>query len=281
MASAASSSRAATADVGDSTATLRSVVSLLIFIHFFCVFVVLSSTFRRSELQARLVTIFGPYTEALNLDPGYYTPYYYSLGRPGDNDAVIAVDLYADGNLPVQSQTALKTIILPGDGGSRWLEGRRRYFALGKRLAAYADPEDEADALSGELARGVGARLMRETGARRAVVRCVRRLNQPLDLATLFPNFPRDNPSDPAYDEEVYAADVWIDEDNEVQVLRRARQAEVAPRRTAPPTGGRGAPAPGVKPATENPPQPPANPSSATPPSALSPPAASPPGAQP
>jgi hypothetical protein len=238
----------------DSTATLRSVVSLVLFIHFFCVLVVLSSTFRRSALQARLVTIFGPYTEALDFDPGYYTPYFYSHGALNDNDAIIAVDLYADGDQPVASQPLLQTIKLPDESGSRWLEGRRRYIALAKRLAAYADPEDEADALSGELARGVGYRLMRETGARRAVVRCVRRLNQPLDLSTLFDNFPRDNPEAPAYDEEVYSADVWMDEDNEVQVLRRVGQAEAAPRRTAPPTGGRGSPAPQPKPATETPP---------------------------
>jgi hypothetical protein len=45
--------------------TLRSVLSLVIFIHFCCVFVVLSSTFRRSALQSRLVAIFGPYTQVI------------------------------------------------------------------------------------------------------------------------------------------------------------------------------------------------------------------------
>jgi hypothetical protein len=49
---------------------VRSILSLLLFIHFFCVLVVLSSTYIRSRLQGRLVAIFGPYTELLALDPG-------------------------------------------------------------------------------------------------------------------------------------------------------------------------------------------------------------------
>jgi hypothetical protein len=122
-------------------------------------------------------------------------------------------------------------------------------------MASYADPEIEADELSGEIARAVGARLMREHSARRAVVRCTRRLSQPLDLSTLFAGFPPDDPAAAAYDQMLYEADVWIDEDGDVQVQKRVAAAEAAPRRTSPevrgqrsevriPSGERGAPAP-------------------------------------
>ena len=104
----------------DSSNTLRSVLSLFIFVHFFCVLVVLSSTFRRSALQAKLVTIFGPYAELLDFDPGPYTPYFYTLGRDEDNDAFIAIDLYAQGDEPVAAQPLLKTVTLPDEGSPGW-----------------------------------------------------------------------------------------------------------------------------------------------------------------
>ncbi|MCI0357018.1 MAG: hypothetical protein L0211_00840, partial [Planctomycetaceae bacterium] len=45
--------------------------------------------------------------------------------------------------------------------------------------------------------------------------------------------FPPDNPTAPAYDELVYEADVYFDEEGQVQALRRQAAAEVAPRRTS------------------------------------------------
>src|SRR5207244_379167 len=60
---------------------LRSVVSLLVCIHLFCVAIVLASNspgnYRRSPLQGRLVSIFAPYTRLLHFDPEF-TPYYYT-----------------------------------------------------------------------------------------------------------------------------------------------------------------------------------------------------------
>jgi hypothetical protein len=214
-------------------ATLRSILSLAIVLHFICVLTVLGSTYRRSRLQARLVGIFGPYTQLLAFDPGFFTPYYYTQGRTSDDDAIITADLYADADRSVDEQEAIAKTALP-EGGSRWLTDRRRAIALARQLALYADPENEADELSGEIARAIGSRLLREHGARRAVVRCTRRLSQPLDLSTLFPGFPPNDPTAAQYDELLYEADVWIDEDGEVQVQKRVAAAEAAPRRTSP-----------------------------------------------
>jgi hypothetical protein len=199
---------------------------------------VLASNFRRSRLQTDLVQLFAAYTRLLNFDPNF-TPYYYTLGRPVDDDAWIVVDLYADAAKPVAGQEPQTSVTLPAEG-NRWLEGRRRYLRLARLLAASADPETENEDVSSEISRAVGARLMREQNARRAVLRCVRRMSQPLDLASLNPGFPADRPMDPAYSVTLYEADVWIDEDGSPQVLRRASRAEVAPRQT---TGASG-PAP-------------------------------------
>jgi hypothetical protein len=237
--------------------TLRSILSLLIFIHFFCVFVVLSSTFRRSALQSRLVSIFGPYTQVLAFDPGFFTPYYYTQGQTSDDDAVIVADLYSEADRPIEQLEIMKTVTLPG-GGSRWLADRRRAIALAQLMAGYADPEDERDELSGEIARGVGSRLMQENGAKRAALRCVRRLSQPLDLSTLFANFPPDNPEAAQYDEVLYEADVWIDEDGDVQVQRRVAQAEAAPRRASPAPNARATPREPTTPNRQQDPAPPA-----------------------
>jgi len=221
--------KSASSTAGESSAT-QSLISLALSIHLFCVGVVLASNFRRSPLQSRLVSIFAPYTQLLHFDPNF-TSYYDTLGRPVDDDTWLVIDLYPLADQPVAQQAIAKTVRFP-EGGSNWLGDRRRAFQLAKLLAAYADPDNENDDVTGEIARSVGGWTMRHSGNSRAVVRCVRRASQPYDLATLNPGFPPDRPTDPAYDSTVYEADVWIDEDKQVQVQKRASRAEVAPRQT-------------------------------------------------
>ena len=81
--------------------TTRSILSMLLVIHFFCVFTVLASTYLRSTLQSRLVSIFGVYTELLAFDPGQFIPYFYTHGTTFDNDAIFTLDLYPAGDVPV------------------------------------------------------------------------------------------------------------------------------------------------------------------------------------
>src|SRR5213592_3202337 len=91
----------------DSGGTLRSLVSLALVIHLCCVAVVLGSncpSWRRSPLQADLVRVFARYTQLLHFDP-QFTPYYYTLGRPVDDDAWLAIDLYPSGDQPLTGQT--------------------------------------------------------------------------------------------------------------------------------------------------------------------------------
>jgi hypothetical protein len=218
----------------DENTTLHSVVSLVLCIHLFCVATVLASNFRRSPLQARLVSIFAAYTKVLHFDPEF-TPYFYTLGRAIDDDTWLVIDLYPSADEPVVQQQVAQTLRLP-QGGSNWLGNRRRTFQLAKLLAVNADPPPplvENDDVTSEIARGVGGWTMRATGNHRAVVRCVRRFSQPFDLSTLNPGFPPERPTDPAYEMTVYEADVWIDEDKQIQVLKRSSRAEVAPRQTS------------------------------------------------
>ena len=215
----------------DGKALLRSVISLALCIHLFCMATVLASNFRRSPLQARLVSIFAPYTKLLHFDPEF-TPYYYTFGRPLDDDTWLVVDLYSSADQPVTQQQLASSVRLP-EGGSRWLGNRRHAFQLARLLAASADRESENDDVTSEIARSVGGWAMRQTKNKRAVVRCIRRYSQPLELAALNPGFPPDRPTDPAYDSTVYEADAWIDEDGQVQVQKRVSRAEAAPRQPA------------------------------------------------
>jgi hypothetical protein len=207
--------------------TWRSVASLLIFIHFFCVFVVLSSNNMRSPLQHRLVRLFGAYTQLLNFDPDF-TPYHFTRGRFSD-DCAIAVDLYADHEKPATGQPLLKTVVLP-DRGSKLLDNQKRFLALGRLMVENTQPESPNDDVTGEIARAVGARIMSENGARRCVVRALQRSSQPVDLSVMLPGFDRNDPTAPAYDIPIYEADVWFDDDNQVQAIKRSARNEVAPR---------------------------------------------------
>src|SRR5438876_11324134 len=99
----------------DGRAMLRSIVSLVLCIHLFCIAVVLASNFRRSPLQARLVSIFAPYTKLLHFDPEF-TPYYYTLGRTSDDDTWLVIDLYPSADPPVTQQEIAKSMRLPDEG---------------------------------------------------------------------------------------------------------------------------------------------------------------------
>jgi hypothetical protein len=216
--------------------TTKGIVSLAIILHLCCVLTVLASNFRRSELLDKLVFIYSPYTQLLNLDPNQ-TPHYLTLGRPEDDDAVLSVDLYADADTPVTEQKLLKTDALPG-GESRWLANRRRYLALAKVVMIHSPVDRELDdyemQVTTEIAKDVGRRLMEENGARRAVLRCVRRMSQPRRLADLDPGFPPENPRAAAYDVTLLTTDVWIDDEGETQAARRAARSELAPLRREP-----------------------------------------------
>jgi hypothetical protein len=225
--------------VGSWSELTRSIVSLLVIVHFCCVFVVLASAFRRSPMQEQLVSfVFARYTKGLAFDPGTIR-YYHTLGREEDDDAVLLVDLYPDSERPITGQTLIKTVSLPADE-SPWLESRRRYLALAKIIqvnepeGGEADPEQPTrDETAAEVAKAVGRAIIVENRLEsgklpRAVVRCVRRMSQPQNLAELNAGFPPD-PTAAAYNITLYTADVWIDEDGQTVIVKRAARNEQAP----------------------------------------------------
>ncbi len=213
----------------------RSVLSLVILIHFCCVFVVLASAFRRSPMLSRLVSIFAPYTQGFAFDPGTIR-YYHTLGRQVDDDAILLVDLYPDSESPLAGQKLIKTVSLPTDE-SPWLESRRRYLALARiiqdSVPEEGEPEPDGEARAAEIAKAVGRAIIVENRLEsgkfpRAVVRCIRRMSQPRVLAELNPDFPPE-PTAAAYDVPIYAADVLIGEDGETVIVKQTARNQQAP----------------------------------------------------
>ena len=197
--------------------TLRSFLSLAIFVHLFIVALVLVGNVRRSRLERRFWEVFAPYTESL----GFVVPWsvhYYTHGETPDDDHFIEVEV-------VGQKTNVQLFPSPG---SNWSAERRRGFRLTKQLGTLAEAQD--DNLAAEFARNFALPLMGQPGVEKVVVRCKRRLTQPLHLEDLLPIYPRENATHAAYDRVVYEADIYRDEDGSVQVAKRSSTLEVAPR---------------------------------------------------
>lgn len=209
---------------------LRSILSLVIFIHLFCVCCVLASNARRSALQGRLVSIFGIYTKTFNFDPDF-TPYHLTRGVTSDDSAIV-VYLYKDYLADPTKTPATVQLRLP-DRGSKWLGERRRYFSLGSLVHSYSQPDNEQEDITAGIAKAVATGLMHEHQCRKAVVEIVTRMSQPLDPGLLMPGFPPDNPTAAPYDIRGYSAEVWIDDDGNVTATKRTATGENAPRAEA------------------------------------------------
>jgi hypothetical protein len=195
----------------------HTLVSLLLVIHWFCVFVVLSANFFRSALQEDLVRVLRPYTRLLNFDPNF-ARFHLTHGSEDDDDHFVEVVSPDAPDEPVARYPQRNH--LPGG------EPRHRYQALASVLGFFSRRED--DATCAELAKVIGAAAMSRDQLQRVVVRCRWHRAQPLELDRADGTNPAD-PNAPAYFETVYEADVWIAEDGSTQVLKKSSRREVAP----------------------------------------------------
>ena len=190
---------------------LRTCISLVIVMHLFCVAVMLSSNFAPSGLQERLVAVLAPYTKTLHLDPNF-VPYHLTTGEAQDRFHQWTV------------QSADGVIARFPDGQWRGGFPRQRLATMTQVAAFYAD--NEMDEVPAELARGLAHHAMQTNEQSfgqqdRLVVRCLQYVGD-------------DDPSavevfDTAGINVVYEADVWVDRQGRLSVLKRSPVAEVAP----------------------------------------------------
>lgn len=265
----------------------RSVLTLAILIHFICVGVVLASNLRRSDLLVRLVDLFGVYTKTLNFDPDFI-PYHYATKHDGmreGDDCFFEVDVYSNPSVPADRQDRKALAVFPQQE-SRYGEERKRIFSLARTMAMNVppsgpgerEPTPEEDVAAAAIARGVAQRALLLEGGKRGVIRLVRRQGQPLDLSLLNEELPPDDPQAPEYQTAIYTADVWLTEEGETELVKRAiSPALVAPLKAYPPLPAK--PVEGVEAAPADKPEsntPPALPTGTSPADLLTPSSANP-----
>lgn len=213
----------------DQPNTARSLISVLLFAHLFCVLVVLSSNYRRSPLLSRLVSFFAVYTQALNFDPNF-TPFHLTTGQTADDDHILEVEM-------MDGPAAGQKFSLP-PFRKHWLDERRRFMSVNNLLAGQAeilaDERDEAADISAgqstaELAKAIGGYHLRQHGGTHCVLKLVHRLSQPQEIEALPPTFPRDDPRAPQYHTLLYTADVILAGDGTLIATRRQSTRDVAP----------------------------------------------------
>jgi len=160
------------------SSTVRTTVSLLVFIHLFCVLAGMMAIFEPSALQANLVRVLSPYTQVACLDLS---------GRP----------LYLAPRVPHDFPHEVATVTSEGERqvmadyqGLTPAARRRRHLA--RVFALYTDPQQQTPAaFRAALARAVGLYRINHSEATRSDVICSRQafqfgdLNlQPQDLYT-------------------------------------------------------------------------------------------------
>jgi len=199
---------------------IRTLLSLVIFIHLFCCGVAMCANFGRSGLQDRLLDVLAPYMQFVHQDLGY-SQYYLTNGYP-DSDAFLEFQ-------PVDAtgKNAGEVVRLPSTGLPGTLPYAREQ-QLAARMSQYAVGGDDMAAFLSEMARTVGAAALRQNGWSHLVIRVRRHLIQPISFAIATPPLPAD-PNDPRYFETAYEATVWFDDDGSVLINKKESAGESAP----------------------------------------------------
>jgi hypothetical protein len=202
------------------SANVRSLVSLGLFIHLFCVAIALAAYTDPSELQERVRTFLAPYLSVMNFDlnPNAYPSgrFYLTHELPVDVDAVIHVDA----TLPDGSE---RSIAIPESG--LWPPERRRHF---QALANAANTLVENEDLQAALPRAIAGSLLRSWGATSGNVSIQRHI--PLQRTEIGSSDP--NASDPfssRHFSTAYAARVLISPSGQVDLVKKVAAVETAP----------------------------------------------------
>ena len=191
--------------------TMRGIVSLVIFVHLFCVAVGLFANESTSVLAVQLRRVLGPYIRLLNLDPQFLPGFHLTHAMEYEDHHQLVIEVAGE-----------EPIYIPNQDGSLWGErlGFRqpRYLNLTRQFGLFA--EEDNDQAMAELARAIGGSLMTKTGAKQMVLRCQRLGPHPLDPVMDQGNLPIDT---------LYRADVIVDDAGVVRVHKQVNADEAAP----------------------------------------------------
>ena len=202
----------------------RTLISFLLFLHFFALAVgVASQSFRSSlTMNLRSVPLVRTYLQLLDMDLSYQ--FHWTFLLPDDFDHFIEAEL----TLP---DGQVRPLVLPQVGtwpGQRF----RRYERLARAIAG-GDADDE---LSGLAAQSVAARLVAETSASGGTIRCP---SADVDMMIAEGPFVRPRSTDSQEFRRLYYRDAFqaalVVSNGGVELMKSAPAAETAP---APRAGG-------------------------------------------
>lgn len=213
----------APSDSPDWNPTQRSIASLVLFIHLFCLGVALAANQAPSALQERLLYVFRPYTQLLNFDVSFIR---FDLTQETGDDADQRIEYLPENKDPANA--ADWVLLGQGPRGSdRW----QRFQRLAGVMSFFASRED--DATTAVFASSIATHLHQQ-GITIDQIRLRRHLLQTPEQVRGADSAQRD-PDSASFFQEVYRAQV-IDGGAAVQKVEERGQV-------APPTRASGQPA--------------------------------------
>ena len=193
----------------------RTYVSLLLFMHLFCVAIVLSGNHFPSRLQAKLAKTLSIYTKTLHLDPGFA-----SFELTDGERGLMQLHQWQIVELGDSEQTDGDVVLqIPHSKNAAWINGgfQKTRGEMYTRLAAfYASTENTDDEVCAAMARDLAAHHFAsdhtatetaEPGTKRLLIRCVSLLD----------------------DEAIYEVDAWQTKAGNLQILKRMEARRTAP----------------------------------------------------
>jgi len=206
-------------DAGMPSQGVRTVISFLLFLHFFAVAIGMASSWSPSALTAavRRVPTVAPYLELLWIDASYFPLHRLTQGNLEDTDALVEIEIQnADG---VTTQATF-----PSD--EMWPHQRfRRYARFAEHLAGLAETESVASLLPQDVAVHFAGDV--DPKKIKGTLRCRRHKMLDLSEATSSDRTVRDPYAERLY-EDVYSANVRQFR-GQIQVRKIEAKGENAP----------------------------------------------------
>ncbi|MBI1248092.1 hypothetical protein GC197_09650 [bacterium] len=201
--------------------TTRSILSLVLFIYLFVMWVVVSSSLggnHASLAQDKLLPLFQPLTETLNLDVRA-SPYNLYSGNPEDYEHFFRIEL-------TNPAGQVQTYQVPGPMLGSGLKDPYRYERLAKIVAMQAEISE--DRIPAEICMGIGEYFLRQAGGGKVSLQCIRRRPQPMQLDIDGQQYSPD-PRDASYEDIKYRATVLVDSEGAFQLIKQMADEHVAP----------------------------------------------------
>jgi hypothetical protein len=222
MTSPASSSQSAAEHAQRPNEIVRTIVSFLLFLHFFALGVAIASNWSPSSLALRLRRVPGlrPYLQLLDQDQAYIGLYNLHDGLSEDTDAAVEVDLTLENG-------AERKFVLPAPG--LWPHQRYRHFSRLAEVAADLAPNQDLQSI---VPQAIAKHYVAEVQAEGhkvsgGMVRVKHWLLQPMEAIGSSNSAERD-PHSAVYDRKLYEARIKL-VGGKVRLLKVEEARDVAP----------------------------------------------------